>query len=80
MIGDVEFLVMELLEGETLAARLTKGALPMAQTLRYGIEIADALDAAYRYGIVHRDPTPANVMLSGRGDTLFGGSWKEPGD
>ena len=53
--GDVEYLVMELLEGETLARRLTKGPLPISQVLRYGREIADALAAAHRQGIVHRD-------------------------
>jgi eukaryotic-like serine/threonine-protein kinase len=68
---DVEFLVMELLEGETLAARLAKGALPMAQTLRFGIEIADALHAAHRQGIVHRDLKPANVMLTKSGVKLL---------
>src|SRR6185369_959348 len=46
--GETEYLVMELLEGETLAARLTKGALPLEQALRYGIEIADALTMAHR--------------------------------
>src|ERR1700674_2171396 len=50
-----EYLVMELLEGETLAARLAKGALPLEQTLRFGVEIAEALDRAHRQGIVHRD-------------------------
>src|SRR6266700_7838964 len=48
--GEVEFLVMEFLEGETLTDRLAKGALPLGQTLRYGIEIADALDKAHRQG------------------------------
>src|SRR5262250_2800468 len=51
----VEYLVMEYLEGETLAERLARGALPTDQTLRFGIEIADALDKAHRQGIVHRD-------------------------
>src|SRR6266702_2644778 len=49
------YLVMELLEGETLAARLARGPLPLAQTLRYGAEMADALSEAHRQGIVHRD-------------------------
>jgi serine/threonine protein kinase len=62
-----EYLVMELLEGETLAARLTKGPLPLDQTLRYGPEIADALDKAHRQGIVHRDLKPGNVMLTKAG-------------
>ncbi|HEV2063790.1 MAG TPA: serine/threonine-protein kinase, partial [Thermoanaerobaculia bacterium] len=66
-----EYLVMELLEGETLAARLTKGALPVEQTLRFGIEIADALDKAHRQGIVHRDLKPGNVMLTKSGVKLL---------
>jgi eukaryotic-like serine/threonine-protein kinase len=67
----VEYLVMELLEGETLAERLLKGPLPTGQTLRYGIEIADALDKAHRQGIVHRDLKPANVMLTRSGVKLL---------
>ena len=69
--GDVEYLVMELLEGETLARRLTKGPLPIAQVLRYGREIADALAAAHRQGIVHRDLKPGNVMLTSSGVKLL---------
>jgi Tol biopolymer transport system component len=69
--GETEYLVMEYLEGETLAARLAKGALPLDQTLRYGIEIADALDKAHRSGIVHRDLKPANVMLTKSGVKLL---------
>ena len=49
--GEIEYLVMELLEGETLADRLTKGPLPLEQTLRYGVEIAEALDKAHRQGM-----------------------------
>ncbi len=67
----VEYLVMELLEGETLGDRLGKGALPLEQTLRYGTEIADALDKAHRQGIVHRDLKPANVMLTKSGVKLL---------
>src|SRR3989454_12695293 len=67
----VEYLVMEYLEGETLADRLLKGALPLEQTLRYGIEIADALDKAHRQGIVHRDLKPGNVMLTKSGVKLL---------
>ena len=69
--GDIEYLVMELLEGETLARRLTKGPLPIAQVLRYGREIADALAAAHRQGIVHRDLKPGNVMLTSSGVKLL---------
>ena len=67
----VEFLVMEYLEGETLADRLSKGPLPLEQTLRYGIEIAGALDKAHRQGIVHRDLKPGNVMLTKSGVKLL---------
>src|SRR5206468_10158999 len=66
-----EFLVMEYLEGETLADRLLKGSLPTEQTLRFGIEIADALDKAHRQGIVHRDLKPGNVMLTKSGVKLL---------
>ncbi|HEY3124597.1 MAG TPA: protein kinase, partial [Thermoanaerobaculia bacterium] len=67
----VEYLVMEYLEGETLAERLVKGPLPSDQTLRHGIEIADALDKAHRQGIVHRDLKPGNVMLTKSGVKLL---------
>ena len=69
--GDTEYLVMELLEGETLSERLAKGALPLEHTLRYGIEIADALDKAHRAGIVHRDLKPSNVILTASGVKLL---------
>ncbi len=67
----VQYLVMEYLEGETLADRLGKGPLPAEQLLRYGIEIADALDKAHRQGIVHRDLKPGNVMLTKSGVKLL---------
>src|SRR5262245_21465145 len=67
----VEYLVMEYLEGETLAERLLKGSLPTEQTLKFGIEIADALDKAHRQGIVHRDLKPGNVMLTKSGVKLL---------
>jgi serine/threonine protein kinase len=67
---------MEYLEGETLADRLGKGALPLEQTLRYGVEIADAPDKAHRQGIVHRDLKPGNVMLTKTGVKLLDfGAW-----
>jgi eukaryotic-like serine/threonine-protein kinase len=69
--GETEYLVMEYLEGETLSERLAKGAVPLEQTLRYGTEIADALDKAHRQGIVHRDLKPANVMLTKSGVKLL---------
>jgi serine/threonine protein kinase len=58
---------MPLMEGETLAARLEKGALPLEQALRIAAEIADALDKAHRQGVVHRDLKPASVMLTKNG-------------
>src|SRR5438128_7426775 len=67
----VEYLVMEFLEGETLADRLARGALPLEQTLRFGIEIADALDKAHAHGIVHRDLKPGNGMVTQAGLTLL---------
>ena len=69
--GERDYLVMELLEGETLAQRLDKGPLPADQLLRYGIEIADALDKAHRLGIVHRDLKPGNVMITKSGVKLL---------
>jgi serine/threonine protein kinase len=63
-----QFLVMEYLEGETMAARLRKGRLSLDLTLRYGIEVADALDAAHRKGIVHRDLKPGNIFISAHGE------------
>ena len=66
-----DFLVMEYLEGETLAERLAKGALPLDQALKYAIEIADALDKAHRQGVTHRDLKPANIMLTKAGAKLL---------
>jgi serine/threonine-protein kinase len=65
----IRYLVMQHLEGETLAARLarTKGPLPLAEALKVGVEIADALDKAHRAGITHRDIKPANIFLVRRG-------------
>jgi eukaryotic-like serine/threonine-protein kinase len=67
----VEFLVMEYLEGESLAQRLAKGPLPLQQVLRYGVEIAEALDRAHRQGVTHRDLKPGNVMLTKAGAKLL---------
>ena len=69
--GETEYLVMEYLEGETLSDRLAKGSLPLETTLRFGQEIADALDKAHRQGIVHRDLKPGNVMLTKSGVKLL---------
>jgi eukaryotic-like serine/threonine-protein kinase len=69
--GETEYLVMEYLEGETLSDRLAKGPLPLEQTIRYGVEMADALDKAHRQGIVHRDLKPGNVMLTKSGVKLL---------
>ena len=65
------FLVMPYLDGETLADRLAKGALPIDQALRTAIEIASALDRAHRAGIVHRDLKPGNIMLTKAGARLL---------
>jgi serine/threonine protein kinase len=66
-----DYIVMEYLEGETLADRLRKGVLPVDQVLQFGIEIADALDGAHRQGIVHRDLKPGNIMLTQSGAKLL---------
>ena len=65
------FIVMEYLEGETLDDRLTRGALPAADVLRFGVQIADALAHAHRAHIVHRDLKPSNVMLTSSGAKLL---------
>ncbi|HEV8116972.1 MAG TPA: protein kinase, partial [Thermoanaerobaculia bacterium] len=69
--GEIDFLVMELLEGETLSDRLARGPLPLEQGLRHGGEIALALEKAHRQGIVHRDLKPGNVMLTKSGVKLL---------
>jgi len=69
--GEMDFLVMEFIEGETLAQRLQKGRLPLEQVLQYAIEIADALDKAHRKGITHRDLKPGNIMLTKSGTKLL---------
>jgi Tol biopolymer transport system component/predicted Ser/Thr protein kinase len=67
----IDYLVMEYLEGETLAQRLQKGALPIQQVLQYAIEISDALDKAHRKGVTHRDLKPGNIMLTKSGTKLL---------
>src|SRR5512146_135843 len=67
----LDYLVMEYLEGETLQERLRKGALPLNQVFRYGVEIADALDKAHVKGIIHRDLKPGNIMLTASGAKLL---------
>ena len=67
----IHYLVLEYLEGETLAARLAKGPLPVPDALKIAIEIAGALDKAHRQGIVHRDLKPGNVMLTKTGAKLL---------
>jgi dienelactone hydrolase len=69
--GPVDYLVMEHLEGETLAGRLQRGPLPPDQALRTALEIADALDTAHRQGIIHRDLKPGNIMLTRTGAKLL---------
>ena len=89
----IAFLVMEYLEGETLASRLSRGPLPPDEVVRYGTEIADALDRAHRHGVIHRDLKPANVMLTRSGaklldfglarppvESIFSSETRAPGD
>ena len=65
------YIVMELLDGQSLADRLTKGPLPLRETLKYGVQIAEALGKAHREGIVHRDLKPGNVMITKSGAKLL---------
>lgn len=67
----IDFLVMEYLEGESLAERLKKGALSLKESLKVGIEVCEALEVAHRQGIVHRDLKPANIMLTQSGAKLM---------
>jgi serine/threonine protein kinase len=69
--NDTHYLVMEYLEGDTLAERLHGGPLPMNEVLRFGADIAEALDRAHRAGIVHRDLKPGNVMITADGVKLL---------
>ena len=68
--GDVDYIVMELIEGESLAQRLERGPVAAPELLRVGSQIADALDRAHRAGIVHRDLKPGNIMLTKQGAKL----------
>src|ERR1700732_4614510 len=67
----LDYLVMECVEGQTLAQRLEKGPLPLDQVLKYGAQMADALDKAHRSGVVHRDLKPGNIMLTAAGAKLL---------
>jgi len=69
--GHTDYLVMELIEGETLADRLAKGALPPLEVVKLGEQIADALDRAHRVGVIHRDLKPGNIMLAKGGAKLM---------
>jgi serine/threonine protein kinase/Tol biopolymer transport system component len=77
--GDAHFLVMELLEGESLADRLQKGPLPLDQVVKFGAQVSDALSAAHKQGIVHRDLKPGNVMLTKAGAKLLDFGLARPG-
>jgi serine/threonine protein kinase len=74
-----DFLVMEYLEGQTLADRLAKGALPLEQVLKTAVEIAQALEKAHQQGIIHRDLKPANIMLTKAGAKLMDFGLAKPG-
>jgi eukaryotic-like serine/threonine-protein kinase len=69
--GDVDFIVMPFVTGETLATRLSKGPLPLPQVIEVAVQIADALDRAHAHNIIHRDLKPANVMLTKSGARLL---------
>ncbi|MGA8607983.1 MAG: protein kinase [Candidatus Sulfotelmatobacter sp.] len=74
-----DYLVMEFLEGETLADRLMKGPLPSDQVLKYGIEICEGLEKAHRGGVTHRDLKPGNIMLTKTGAKLMDFGLAKPG-
>jgi eukaryotic-like serine/threonine-protein kinase len=67
----IDYLVMELLEGESLAERLVRGSLPLPEVLRYGAQIAEALAFAHRAGVVHRDVKPGNIVITKGGAKLL---------
>jgi serine/threonine protein kinase len=66
--GGTQFLVLELIEGETLADRLKRGPIPVEDSLKLGVQIAEALETAHEKGVIHRDLKPANIksLLTGR--------------
>jgi serine/threonine protein kinase/Tol biopolymer transport system component len=68
---EIDYLFMEFVDGETLADRLERGPLPVTDAIRYGIQIADALDRAHRQGVIHRDLKPGNVMVTPAGVKLL---------
>jgi len=74
----VDFLVLEYLEGETLAHRLERGAMPTPELLKIGTEVSDALDKAHRQGVTHRDIKPGNIMLVKLGAKLLDFGWRNP--
>jgi serine/threonine protein kinase len=76
--GAIDYLVMEFLQGESLAERLRKNPLAAEEVLRIGIEMADALEKAHRAGVVHRDLKPGNVMLTKCGAKLLGFGLAKP--
>ena len=67
----IEYMVLELIEGETLQSRLACGPLPLSEALDYAIQVAEALDEAHKHGVIHRDLKPNNVMLTASGVTLL---------
>src|SRR5271154_901516 len=67
----IDYLVMEFLEGETLASRLARGPLPPDQVLKYGIEICEGMEKAHKTGVIHRDLKPGNIMLTKGGAKLM---------
>jgi eukaryotic-like serine/threonine-protein kinase len=76
----VDYLVMEHLEGETLEARIARGALPIDEVFRFSLQIADALDKAHRRGVIHRDLKPSNVMITRSGAKLLDFGLARPSD
>ena len=69
--GELQYLVLELVQGETLAARLKRGPMPLAEALARAVEMADAMATAHRSGIIHRDLKPGNVMLTKAGAVIL---------